>query len=129
MAKAPTYQELNRQRAENAATQSQVDQKASVAQEVGNMSTPNSVLADYMNKNKEPQGLSPRDPRMEYAAMSDSIAKSVPDQETYARTMVNAVMKGQVPAEAVMADAKIPDQVKAGLANQMRQSQGLGQLA
>jgi hypothetical protein len=127
MAKAPTYQELNRQKAENDEMNSQLQQKENIAKDAEMRDTSNPVLAEYMGR-KTQQGLTPRDPAREYAAMAESVANSVPDQESYSMAMIDAAMKGQVPAEAVMSDANIPDQAKAGLVNAMRQNQGLGQL-
>lgn len=129
MAKAPTYQELNREKADAAASQAQTEQKTSMANDPSTKGTPNPVLSEYMNRNKQPEGLNPRAPESDYATLAHSIAKSVPDQETYGMTMADAAMKGQVPMEDVLADANISDQIKVGLSNKIKQSQGLGQLA
>ena len=131
MAKAPTYQDLNRQRAEESAMQSQSEQRNAVAQntEAAVTSNANPVLADYMSRNSGQQGLAPRDPAGEYSILADNVAKSVPDQESYSMVMVEAVKNGQIPAEAVLGDANVLDQAKVGLVNTMRQNQGLGQVA
>ena len=133
MAKVPTYQDLNRQRAEEAAMQSQTEQRNTVAQntQVAADSNKNPVLAEYMSRNTVPQGLLPRDngKTYDYSTIAGEIAGIVPNQQAYSSAMVDAVMKGQVPAESVLADANVLDQAKAGLVNVMRQNQGLGQLA
>lgn len=66
MAKAPTYQDLNRQRAENKAMQEQQSQKASVAQETQMVADANinPVLYNYLNPTQNnvqqaQQGLEP----------------------------------------------------------------------
>lgn len=135
MAKAPTYQDLNRQRAEADAMQSQANQRTAVAQntEAAVSANTNPVLAEYIQRNSGQQGLVPRDTGMtnDYSTIASSVAKNVPDQESYSLAMVDAAMKGQVPAEAVLGDANVLDQAKAGLVNAMKQSQnqGLGQIA
>lgn len=131
MAKAPTYQDLNRQRAEESAIQSQSEQRNAVAQntEAAVTSNANPVLADYMSRNSGQQGLTPRDSTSEYSILAENVAKSVPDQESYSRVMIEAVRNGQIPAEAVLGDANVLDQAKVGLVNTMRQNQGLGQVS
>lgn len=118
MAKVPTYQDLNRQRAEEVAVQSQTEQRNAVLQdaEIAANNNRNPVLAEYMSRNSAPQGLVPRN-------------TVVPDQQAYSLAMVDAAMKGQVPTETVLADANVLEQAKIGLMNSMRQNQGLGQLA
>lgn len=136
MAKAPTYQDMNRQRADADAMQSQMTQREAVAQntETAGNANINPVLAEYMSRNAAPQGLNPRAPADDYAMLAGSVAKNVPDQQTYSMAMIEAAMKGQVPAEAVLADANVLDQAKVGLVNTMRQNQpqtqnqGLGQV-
>ena len=133
MDKAPTYQDLNRQKAEAEAIQSQVAQKENIAQTANSeaVANTNPVLAEYMGRNAAPQGLTPTNPANQYAALADSVARSVPDQESYSSAMVNAVIKGQVPAEAVLADSKVLDQAKVGLISAIQQAQqnrGLGQI-
>ena len=135
MAKAPTYQDLNRQRAEADAIQSQANQRTAVAQntEAAVSANINPVLAEYIQRNSGQQGLVPRDTGMtnDYSTIASSIAKSVPDQESYSLAMIDAAMKGYVPAEAVLGDTNVLDQAKVGLVNAMKQSQnqGLGQVA
>ena len=135
MAKAPTYQDLNRQRAEADAIQSQANQRTAVAQntEAAVSANTNPVLAEYMQRNSGQQGLVPRDTGItnDYSTIASSVAKNVPDQESYSLAMIDAAMKGHVPAEAVLRDANVLDQAKAGLVNAMKQSQnqGLGQIA
>ena len=135
MAKAPTYQDLNRQRAEADAIQSQANQRTAVAQntEAAVSANTNPVLAEYMQRNSGQQGLVPRDTGItnDYSTIASSVAKNVPDQESYSLAMIDATMKGHVPAEAVLRDANVLDQAKAGLVNAMKQSQnqGLGQIA
>ena len=135
MAKAPTYQDLNRQRAEADAIQSQANQRTAVAQntEAAVSANINPVLAEYMQRNSGQQGLVPRDTGMtnDYSTIASSIAKNVPDQESYSLAMIDAAMKGYVPAEAVLGDTNVLDQAKVGLVNAMKQSQnqGLGQVA
>lgn len=133
MDRAPTYQDLNRQKAEAEVLQSQTAQKDSVAQGVNTAAaaTVNPVLAEYMSRNAAPQGLTPVNPANQYAALSDGVARSVPDQEAYSMALITAAMKGQVPVEDVLADPKILDQAKVGLVNtiqQSQQNQGLGQI-
>ena len=135
MAKAPTYQDLNRQRAEADAIQSQANQRTAVAQntEAAVSANTNPVLAEYMQRNSGQQGLVPRDTGMtnDYSTIASSVAKNVPDQESYSLAMIDAAMKGYVPAEAVLGDTNVLDQAKVGLVNAMKQSQnqGLGQVA
>lgn len=133
MAKAPTYQDLNRQRAEETAMQTQSEQRNAVAQntEAAVSSNANPVLADYMSRNSGQQGLTPIDNGVtnDYSTIAGSVAKSVPDQQSYSLAMIDAAMKGQVPAEEVLRDANVLDQAKVGLVNTMRQNQGLGQVA
>ena len=135
MAKAPTYQDLNRQRAEADAIQSQANQRTAVAQntEAAVSANTNPVLAEYMQRNSGQQGLVPRDTGMtnDYSTIASLVAKNVPDQESYSLAMIDAAMKGHVPDEAVLRDANVLDQAKAGLVNAMKQSQnqGLGQIA
>jgi hypothetical protein len=61
MAKAPTYQELNQQKADALAAQDQKAQQMNVAQETQNAANANMnpVLAQYMQSNTQPQGLTP----------------------------------------------------------------------
>lgn len=133
MAKAPTYQDLNRQRAEESAMQSQSEQRNAVAQntEAAVSSNANPVLAEYMNRNSRQQGLMPIDNGVtnDYSTIAGNVAKSVPDQETYSYVMLEAARNGQVPAEEVLRDANVLDQAKVGLVNAMKQNQGLGQVA
>ena len=135
MAKAPTYQDLNRQRAEADAIQSQANQRTAVAQntEAAVSANTNPVLAEYMQRNSGQQGLVPRDTGMtnDYSTIASLVAKNVPDQESYSLAMIDAAMKGHVPAEAVLGDTNVLDQAKVGLVNAMKQSQnqGLGQIA
>ena len=131
MAKAPTYQDLNRQRAEETAMQTQSEQRNAVAQntKAAVTSNANPVLADYMSRNSGQQGLTPREPANEYSTLAANVAKSVPDQESYSMAMIDAAMKGHVPAEEVLRDANVLDQAKVGLVNTMKQNQGLGQVA
>ena len=134
MAKAPTYQDLNRQRAEADAMQSQNNQRTAVAQntEAAVSANANPVLAEYMSRNSGQQGLMPRDTGVtnDYSTIAGSVAKSVPDQQSYSLAMINAAMKGQVPAEEVLGDTNVLDQAKVGLVNAIKQSQnqGLGQV-
>ena len=135
MAKAPTYQDLNRQRAEADAIQSQANQRTAVAQntEAAVSANINPVLAEYIQRNSGQQGLVPKDTGItnDYSTIASSVAKNVPDQESYSLAMIDAAMKGYVPAEAVLGDTNVLDQAKIGLVNAMKQSQnqGLGQVA
>lgn len=133
MAKVPTYQDLNRQRAEEATMQSQVEQRNAIAQNVqmDSDNNKNPVLAEYMRRNATPQGLVPRDDgrTYDYSTIAGEIASAMPNQQAYSSAMIAAAMKGQVPAESVLADARVLDQAKVGLVNAMRQNQGLGQVA
>lgn len=133
MAKAPTYQDLNRQKAEADSMQSQADQRAAVTQntEAAVNANVNPVLAEYIKRNSGQQGLGPRDPATEYSAIAGNVAKNVPDQQTYSMAMTEAAKAGQVPMDAVLGDANVLDQYKVGLMNTMKQSlpQGLGQVA
>ena len=133
MAKVPTYQDLNRQRAEEATMQSKVEQRNAIAQNVqmDSDNNKNPVLAEYMRRNATPQGLVPRDEgrTYDYSTIAGEIASAMPNQQAYSSAMIAAAMKGQVPAESVLADARVLDQAKVGLVNAMRQNQGLGQVA
>ena len=133
MAKVPTYQDLNRQRAEEATMQSKVEQRNAIAQNVqmDSDNNKNPVLAEYMRRNATPQGLVPRDDghTYDYSTIAGEIASAMPNQQAYSSAMIAAAMKGQVPAESVLADARVLDQAKVGLVNAMRQNQGLGQVA
>ena len=133
MAKAPTYQDLNRQKTEAEAMQSKADQRAAVTQntEAAVNANVNPVLAEYIKRNSGQQGLGPRDPATEYSAIAGNVAKNVPDQQTYSMAMTEAAKAGQVPMDAVLGDANVLDQYKVGLINTMKQSQpqGLGQVA
>lgn len=133
MDKAPTYQDLNRQKAEAAAVQSQVTQKENVAQNANSEAAANvnPILAEYLGRNVAPQGLTPVNPANQYAALANDVARSVPDQESYSTAMITAAMKGQVSAEDVLADSNVLDQAKVGLIKaiqQNRQNRGLGQI-
>lgn len=133
MDKAPTYQDLSRQKAEAEVIQSQMAQKENVAQNTNAMTAANvnPVLSEYMSRNTAPQGLTPVNPANQYAVLSDGLAKSVPDQESYSTALITAAMRGQVPVEDVLADPKVLDQAKAGLIStiqQGQQNQGLGQI-
>lgn len=127
MAKAPTYQELNRQKAESAAIEAQMQQRNNVARETEMRGSPNPILSEYMSRGAQ-QGLTPREPVNEYAMLAENVARSVPDQESYSMAMIEAAIKGQVPAEAVLADQSILEEAKIGLIEAMRQNQGLGQI-
>lgn len=133
MAKVPTYQDLNRQRAEEATMQSKVEQRNAIAQNVqmDSDNNKNPVLAEYMRRNATPQGLVPRDEgrTYDYSTIAGEIASAMPNQQAYSSAMIDAAMKGQVPAESVLADARVLDQAKVWLVNAMRQNQGLGQVA
>ena len=133
MAKVPTYQDLNRQRAEEATMQSKVEQRNAIAQNVqmDSDNNKNPVLAEYMRRNATPQGLVPRDEgrTYDYSTIAGEIASAMPNQQAYSSAMIAAAMKGQVPAESVLADARVLGQAKVGLVNAMRQNQGLGQVA
>ena len=91
----------------------------------------NPVLAEYMRRNATPQGLVPRDNgrTYDYSTIAGEIANIMPNQQAYSSAMIDAAMKGQVPAESVLADNRVLDQAKVGLVNVMRQNQGLGQVA
>ena len=133
MDKAPTYQDLNRQKAEAEAVQSQVAQKENVAQNANSEAAANvnPILAEYLGRNVAPQGLTPVNPANQYAALANGVARSVPDQEAYSTAMITAAMKGQVPAEEVLADSNVLDQAKVGLISAIQQNQqnrGLGQI-
>lgn len=119
MDKVPTYQDLNRMRAEQSAIQNQVMQKEALANEARAMSTPNPVLAEYMNRGTQQQGLVPAG---DYTGLATRVANSVPDQETYSAAMVDAASKGQIPIEAVLSDDSILPIYKQSL------TRGLGQI-
>ncbi len=112
MDRAPTYQDLNRVRAEQSAMQNQNMQKEAMANEVKAMSTPNPVLAEYMNRSTQ-QGLVPR-------------VNS--EQEAYSMAMIDAALKGQVPVEAVLNDERVLPQYREELMASLNPNIGLGQI-
>ena len=112
MDKVPTYQDINRARAEESAMQKQAMQKDAVVKEAQSMGTPNPVLAEYMNRGNQ-QGLVPRVNN---------------EQEAYSMAMVDAAVKGQVPVEAVLNDQNILPQYREGLMASLNPNMGLGQI-
>ena len=129
MDKAPTYQDLNRARAEEASVQNQTSERNAMSKEAQAMATPNPVLAQYMNSKTAPQGLMPRETSAgDYTSIATQIANSVPDQESYSMAMIDAATKGQVPMEAVLSDESILPMYRQELVKNMSSNQGLGQL-
>ena len=131
MDRVPTYQDINRARAEQSSVQNQLVQSNALSKEVQSMNNPNPVLAEYMNRAPQ-QGLTPRENSAgEYTMFATNVANSVEDQETYSMAMVDAASKGQVPVGAVLEDESILPQFKQSLLNAVKSStanSGLGQI-
>lgn len=126
MAGIPTYQEINRQRAEaNAMQQAQMQQQGTQQQVAAEAeANKNPVLTEYMDRSIQPQqaqGLVPRDPMAEYASMAEQVARSVQNADEYGQIMVNAGMQGQVPMEAVLQDERIPVPYRESILAQLQQ--------
>lgn len=131
MDRVPTYQDINRARAEQSSVQNQLDQRDALSKEVQSMNKPNPVLAEYMNRGAQ-QGLVPRENSAgSYTMFATNVANNVADQETYSMAMIDAASKGQVPVGAVLEDDSILPQFKQGLLNAVKSStanSGLGQI-
>lgn len=128
MADVPTYQDINRARAEADANKMQMAQREAVAKEAQSISTPNPVLAEYMGRSQQ-QGLVPREVNAgDYTSIATQVANTVPNQEEYSKAMIGAVTSGVVSPEAVLSDESILPQYREGLLNSLKQSSGLGQL-
>lgn len=134
MDRIPTYQDINRARAEREAAQSQMAERDALANEVQSRVTPNPVLSEYMNRGAQQaqQGLVPReDSAGEYTMFATNVANNVEDQETYSMVMIDAALKGQVPVGAVLEDESILPQFKQSLVNggnPNTPNSGLGQI-
>lgn len=128
MDRVPTYQDINRARAEQSSVQNQLDQRDALSKEVQSMNKPNPVLAEYMNRAPQ-QGLTPReDSAGAYTMFATNVANKVDNQETYSLAMIDAAAKGQVPIGAVMEDDSILPEYKQGLIDSMNSQRGLGQI-
>ena len=128
MDKVPTYQDINRARADQAHAQNQLAQSNSLSKEVQSMNNPNPVLAEYMNRAPQ-QGLTPRNNSAEaYTMFATNVANKVDNQETYSLAMIDAAAKGQVPINAVLEDDSILPEYKQELINSMNSQRGLGQV-
>lgn len=128
MDRVPTYQDINRARAEQSSVQNQLDQRDALSKEVQSMNKPNPVLTEYMNRTPQ-QGLTPReDSAGGYTMFATNVANKVDNQETYSLAMIDAAAKGQVPIGAVMEDDSILPEYKQGLIDSMNSQRGLGQI-
>lgn len=128
MDRVPTYQDINRARAEQSSVQNQLDQRDALSKEVQSMNKPNPVLTEYMNRTPQ-QGLTPReDSAGAYTMFATNVANKVDNQETYSLAMIDAAAKGQVPIGAVMEDDSILPEYKQGLIDSMNSQRGLGQI-
>ena len=131
MDKVPTYQDINRARADQTYAQNQLVQSNALSKEVQSMNNPNPVLAEYMNRAPQ-QGLTPRNNSAEaYTMFATNVANKVDNQETYSMAMIDAAAKGQVPVGAVLEDDSILPQFKQSLLNAVKSStanSGLGQI-
>lgn len=129
MNQVPTYQDINRTRAEQSAAQDQMNQREAIAKEAQSMSSPNPVLAEYMNRAPQQQGLTPNPSAGDYTMLATQVANNSANQEAYSMAMINAASKGQVPVDAVLSDESILPQYRQGLLNSIRSAnQGLGQV-
>lgn len=122
MAGAPTYQELNRQKAEADALANKEQQRLTAVDEANAMATPNPVLAEYMTGQ---QGLVPKDPISEYTMLATNVANAVPNQQSYSMAMVDAVAKGEVAPDMVLADDSVLPEFKQGLMQATKSPRGL----
>ena len=128
MDRVPTYQDINRARAEQSSVQNQLAQSNTLSKEVQSMNNQNPVLAEYMNRTPQ-QGLTPRNNSAEaYTMFATNVANKVDNQETYSLAMIDAAAKGQVPIGAVMEDDSILPEYKQGLIDSMNSQRGLGQI-
>lgn len=128
MDRVPTYQDINRARAEQSSVQNQLDQRDALSKEVQSMNKPNPVLTEYMNRTPQ-QGLTPReDSAGAYTMFATNVANKVDNQETYSLAMIDAAAKGQVPINAVIEDDSILPEYKQGLIDSMNSQRGLGQI-
>lgn len=128
MDRVPTYQDINRARAEQSSVQNQLDQRDALSKEVQSMNKPNPVLTEYMNRTPQ-QGLTPREYSAgAYTMFATNVANKVDNQETYSLAMIDAALKGQVSIGAVMEDDSILPEYKQGLINSMNSQRGLGQI-
>ena len=128
MDRVPTYQDINRARAEQSSVQNQLDQRDALSKEVQSMNRPNPVLTEYMTRAPQ-QGLTPRNNSAEaYTMFATNVANKVDNQETYSLAMIDAAAKGQVPIGAVMEDDSILPEYKQGLIDSMNSQRGLGQI-
>ena len=83
MDRAPTYQDITRARAEREAMQNQMAERDALTNEVQSRVAPNPVLAEYMNRAPQQQGLTlvPREnPQYSYAMFPINVACNVEDQ-------------------------------------------------
>lgn len=128
MDRVPTYQDINRARAEQSSVQNQLAQSNALSKEVQSMNNPNPVLAEYMNRAPQ-QGLTPRNNSAEaYTMFATNVANKVDNQETYSLAMIDAAAKGQVPFNAVIEDDSILPEYKQGLMDSINAQKGLGQI-
>lgn len=128
MDKVPTYQDINRARADQTYAQNQLAQSNALSKEVQSMNNPNPVLAEYMNRAPQ-QGLTPRNNSAEaYTMFATNVANKVDNQETYSMAMIDAAAKGQVPFNAVIEDDSILPEYKQGLMDSINAQRGLGQI-
>lgn len=128
MDKVPTYQDINRARADQTYAQNQLAQSNALSKEVQSMNNPNPVLAEYMNRAPQ-QGLTPRNNSAEaYTMFATNVANKVDNQETYSMAMIDAAAKGQVPFNAVIEDDSILPEYKQGLMDSINAQKGLGQI-
>lgn len=128
MDRVPTYQDINRARAEQSSVQNQLVQRDALSKEVQSMNKPNPVLTEYMNRTPQ-QGLTPReDSAGAYTMFATNVANKVDNQETYSLAMIDAAAKGQVPINAVIEDDSILPEYKQGLMDSLNSQRGLGQI-
>lgn len=128
MDRVPTYQDINRARAEQSSVQNQLNQRDALSKEVQSMNKPNPVLIEYMNRTSQ-QGLTPRNNSAEaYTMFATNVANKVDNQETYSLAMIDAAAKGQVPINAVLEDDSILPEYKQELIDSMNSQRGLGQI-
>lgn len=123
MEKAPTYQDLARQKAEQSAAQSQTAQMNVASNEAQSTVKPNPILAEYMSRNQ--QGLIPSN---DYVGIATAVANSVPNQDSYSKEMVTAALNGSVPVEGVLSDDSILPEYRQGLMQKLEYAKGLGSI-
>lgn len=129
MAQAPTYAELDRQKAAQSMAANEQANQMATQQGVQNQNeaTKNPILAEYMSRGQVDNGRglgNPNQPVNEYAMIATEVANNSANESEYTQNMIALANAGKLPREVVMSDPVVQQVMGA----QQAPVQGLGQI-